>query len=118
RRTQAPSGDRARWLSERLLHGPTGRFSTRPQMRMPHTTPEKLTTRASFALPLLGQNRIAPAPPVVVGQWLLEEELAVLVLKQEGLLFSTFDFLDQETPAFEVAEDGHSGDLRHHNPDS
>src|SRR6185437_8848371 len=68
------------------------------------------------AFPSVGQSRIAPAPPIVVA--LFEEELTVLVLKQEGLLFSTFDLLDQKTPAFGVAEDGHSGDLRHHNADS
>src|SRR6185437_90510 len=59
---------------------------------------------------LVGQNRIAPAPPF--GSWLFEEELTVLVLKQEGLPFSAFDLLDQETPALEVAENRHSGDLR------
>src|SRR6185312_3883611 len=73
--------------------------------------------RASFALPLVGQNRIAPAPPMVVGYRLFKEELPVLVLKQEGLLFSAFDLLDQETPALGVAENRHSGDLGQHNPD-
>src|SRR6478672_10145572 len=46
-----------------------------------------------------------------------EEKLAVLVLKQEGLFFPAFNFLDQETAPFGVAEDRHPGHLWHNNAD-
>src|SRR5579864_8415941 len=46
-----------------------------------------------------------------------EEELAVLVLKQEGLFFSAFNSLDQEATPFGVAENRHPGHLWHNNAD-
>src|SRR6478672_8859377 len=46
-----------------------------------------------------------------------EEKLAVLVLKQEGLFFPAFNFLDQKATPFGVAENRHPGHLRHNNAD-